>query len=331
MEQIVGHRVRDSEGRRVSIGVSFAGHETFPFRYTWLKKAVDHVASDPEAFGREDAMVTLGVGKNMVQSIRHWSQVCGVIEEDPTVKNNRGRRLRITDLGKRVFNDAGWDPYLEDPATTWLLHWQICTATSRATTWYWVFSHLPQLEFSKPELERYLMDYARDQGNERVTEASLARDIDCFLRTYVSSRASRTVPLEDTLDCPLVELGLISENRASVGYVLNRGDHPELPDEIFACALLQYTARHQNAAKTVALDKIAFTPASPGRTFLLTEAAVVERLERVGRLTNNAVTYDETAGVRQLLVRGPIDGMPLLSAYYKRTQMVRRAALGGLK
>ena len=61
---------------------SFAGHETFPFRYTWLRKAIDLVTADPEAFGREDAMVHLGVGKNMVRSMRHWAMAAGVIEED---------------------------------------------------------------------------------------------------------------------------------------------------------------------------------------------------------------------------------------------------------
>src|SRR5437016_4741230 len=107
---------------------SFSGHETFPFRFTWLRKAVEAVdgeTGDKQIFGREHAMVELGVGKNMVGSIRHWGTVCGLIEEDPTEANNRGRFLRPTTLGRRLFSDDGWDPYLEDPGTLWLLQWQI--------------------------------------------------------------------------------------------------------------------------------------------------------------------------------------------------------------
>ena len=39
---------------------SFSGHETFVFRYTWLKKAVDAVKRDPRVFGQNSAIVTLG-------------------------------------------------------------------------------------------------------------------------------------------------------------------------------------------------------------------------------------------------------------------------------
>ena len=60
---------------------SFSGHETFPFRYPWLKKGVDAVSDDPEVFLREDAIVTLGVGKNMVRSIRHWCLATGLIDQ----------------------------------------------------------------------------------------------------------------------------------------------------------------------------------------------------------------------------------------------------------
>ena len=64
---------------------SFAGHQTFAVRSGWLKKGLDGL-SDPTAggatlFTRDDALVTLGVGKNMVQSIRHWLLVTRMAEE----------------------------------------------------------------------------------------------------------------------------------------------------------------------------------------------------------------------------------------------------------
>jgi Protein of unknown function (DUF4007) len=52
---------------------SFSGHETFAFRYGWLTKAVNAASCDPAAFGSPDAVVALGVGKNMVRSMRHWA------------------------------------------------------------------------------------------------------------------------------------------------------------------------------------------------------------------------------------------------------------------
>ena len=100
--------------------VSFSGHETFPFRYTWLKKAVDAVGGDEYAFHADDAMVKFGVGKNMVSSMRHWGLATGMLEEGAARRGSRVKPFRATELGALLFRDEGWDPYLEDPGTLWL-------------------------------------------------------------------------------------------------------------------------------------------------------------------------------------------------------------------
>jgi hypothetical protein len=74
---------------------SFSGHETFPFRYAWLKKGVDAVSQDPLVFSDDRAMIKLGVGKNMVRSIRHWCLAARLIEEGPEVPSNHGRYLHL--------------------------------------------------------------------------------------------------------------------------------------------------------------------------------------------------------------------------------------------
>ena len=102
---------------------SFSGHQTFSFRYSWLPKGVLAVKEDPEIFFREDALVKLGVGKNMVDSIRFWCEALGLI----TV-SAKERRADLLPLGERLFGKGkskGWDPYLEDPATLWLLPRQV--------------------------------------------------------------------------------------------------------------------------------------------------------------------------------------------------------------
>jgi len=80
----------------------FSGHQTFVFRYGWLEKGVRGVAQCPTLFSEDDALVRLGVGKNMVDSIRHWCQVTQLVETDSEVKGNTGRHLRLTDIGRRV-------------------------------------------------------------------------------------------------------------------------------------------------------------------------------------------------------------------------------------
>lgn len=293
----------------------FSGHETFTFRYSWLKKGVDAVSEDPDAFNREDALVKLGVGKNMVRSIRHWCLTTGLLTEERT----GGRRtLAVSWLGDYLFGKCGTDPYLEDPATLWLLHWQIATNYRRATTWYWVFSHWHQPEFRKEWLVQRLMEIAEVQGWQRISSSSIARDVDCFVRTYVPARATRTLPLEDTLDCPLVELGLIQELPDRKTYKLIRGDKPSLSDIIFAYAVLDYWQRTSPKATSVSFEDLAHGAGSPGRTFLLDENSLVERLERLDGVTSGRYVYRESAGIKQVLrTEEPLDPACLLRLYYE--------------
>src|SRR5689334_14834769 len=122
-------------------GHVFSGHESFPLRFTWLIKAVRACEREQERdlFSRPDAVVLLGVGKNMVRSIRSWGLSTGMLEPEEAV--GRSTRLRPTALGSMLFGEQGLDPYMEDPGTTWLIHWALAS-TPRMFTWYWAFNEL---------------------------------------------------------------------------------------------------------------------------------------------------------------------------------------------
>jgi len=301
---------------------SFAGHETFPLRYTWLPKAVQHVKKNAEIFNAEDAMVQLGVGKNMVRAIRHWGLATGVLEEVGEGRN-RGRLLRATKLGNALFaTEDGWDPYLEDPATLWLMQYELAGVPDRATTWYLVFNHFAQPEFTKEQLAVWLDKLTAERNWARVSPASLRRDVDVFLRTYVPARASANAPIESTLDCPLTELSLIHELAAKGTYAIERGDPPSLPDPIFAYGLVRFLRQYAPTSKVVPLHSIAFAPCSPGRVFALTEDALMARLERLAVATKGAVMFDDTAGLRQLQIRELPELLDILRPWY----VSRRAA-----
>lgn len=300
------------------INTSFSGHETFPFRYTWLKKgvdAVDIVKGKPTIFTDDSATITLGVGKNMVRSIHHWCQVAQLIELRGVDFNNR-RRFLPTELGGRIFADDGFDPYLEDAATLWLIHWQLATNASRATTWYWAFSIFGQNEFSKDTFIAELINWAERNTRNRISENSIKRDVDCFLRTYVPSRPTKNTIMEDTFDCPLVELALIFNSPDGNTYRFHRGPKPSLPIEIFAAALFEFWAAFSSES-TLTFANIAYLPKSPGRIFQLDEDTLVEYLDRLESLTAGALRYDETAGVKQVYRERQINPMKLLDSYYQ--------------
>ncbi len=297
---------------------SFSGHETFPFRYTWLKKAYDGVLNDPHLFGAEDALVRLGVGKNMVRSIRHWSLTCGTLVEPSEARDRRRGELVPSELGERLLSTNGWDPYLEDPATLWLLHWQVASTPHRSSTWYFVFNELGETHFTRPMLIDRLVHLATQRGWPKVSPASLKRDVDTFVRSYVPS--ARTKAIEDTLDCPLVELQLIREDAEVGTYVLSRGRKPTLPDEIFAFSAAEFLLRSASQQNTVSLEELQYAEGSPGRTFLLDARDVAARCENFEDLTGGAWTFDTTAGLAQVLVHRRIDPLSLLRRHYEPTR-----------
>jgi len=293
------------------ISFSFSGHETFSLRHGWLKKGIDGVSLKSDFLSADDAMIQLGVGRNMVQSIRHWCLATKILQQS----EKRGE-LVPTDLGKSIFSD--FDPYLEDSATLWLLHWHLATNPSYSTTWFWMFNHCTHAEFNKDRIAFEIQSWLEKQGNKKpVSENTLKRDIDCFLRTYIASRQTKTTVSEDSLDCPLTDLRLITELDDGKTYQFNRGSHDSLPDEIFVYTLAEFW-RMKDRPESIALSKMMSEVGSPAPVFKLDENSIVQRLEKIETISGGAFAYDETAGLKQIYRRGDIDLTRLLEKCYRK-------------
>lgn len=296
---------------------SFSGHETFVFRYGWLKKAVDSTAENPRVFSEEDAIVTLGVGKNMVRSIRHWGLSTGVIEEEP---RSRGTLLQPTRFGQFVFGPGGQDQFLEDPNTLWLLHWNILSNPQRCTSWYWAFNAIPSNEFTRDQLIHSIEEEIRRRNSKAMPSGNtLKRDVDVFLRTYIPARSSRGTVAEDSLDCPLVELQLIEEVAGSGVFQIRRGPKTTLSDSVFVYALIDFWDRTAAQQESLAFTEAAYGKGSPGIAFKLDENSLAERLERLEHVTNGDLLYTETAGLKQVYRKRLRHKFEYLEAYYQET------------
>jgi len=258
-------------------------------------------------------MTSLGVGKNMVKSIRHWCETLGLIE-----LLERGQRARPTQLGAALFSHGGWDPYLEDPATLWLLHWLLVSRQDRASTWHLAFTHFNADLFSSKDLIDWLLKVIAQNPNVRATPASLKRDVEVFLRTYTPSHVTKPALLsEDTFDCPLVELGLLRAVEHGL-YQFIRGPKPSLPAVIFVYALMDFWEKTAPRQQALTFEQVLHGHGSPGGAFKLSENALVERLENLPRWTR--LTYSETAGQRQVLrhgTRSAMDRLAVLRRHYE--------------
>jgi len=278
-----------------------AGHQTFAVRTGWLKKGVDALmTTGPEAFSRDDALVMLGVGKNMVQSIRHWLLAMGVAQLE-------GRGLCVTDLGRSLFvGERPWDPYLEDDATLWLLHWQVSRPLSPALSWVWAFHEIAGSGFTKRTLAEAVLTAAQAKLPKAPGAETVARDVDCLLHTYLGPERTEASP--DTLDCPLQMLGLIGlvdrarqDRDREPRYRFQIGPKPTLPPPLFFFALASFWRwRRTTAALTV--QDIAQGAGGPGRAFKLDEDSVLEYLDGLEEASGGGLRFDDAALTRQVVL-----------------------------
>ncbi len=262
----------------------------------WLKKAYDHGNAEgvvpKSTFSDEDAIAAFGVGKNMVASIRHWALACDVLRE----AGPAGYALSPTAI--KIFHDDGLDPYSENPTTAWYAHWWLAGRGNRATTWYWLFNHVTAPTFSREELEAPLAEFAhRLDSNRKLSPLTLSRDIDTCLRSYAPRSAGGSP--EDYAEPMLGELGLIYEEHKGY-FAFRRGPKATLHDGMFAYALLDFWDRTALGQSSLAFEAIAYGEGSPGRVFKLDEDSVAERLFNLADLTRNALSWTDTAGLRQV-------------------------------
>lgn len=292
--------------------VYFSGHETFPLRQMWLKKAFDQVTSDglipKTAFTDDSAIAAFGVGKNMVASIRHWALACGIMTDD-------GDAFRVTDFAMDTLSKDGLDPYAENPSTAWFVHWQLAGKCHRSTTWYWLFNHVTTPAFMRQELEEPLALYARSlDPKHRLSTATISRDLETCLRSYAPRAASGSP--EDFAEPLLGELGLLQEVHKGQ-YAFRRGPKAALHDGIFTYALIDFWDKTAANQSSLAFEAIAYAEGSPGRVFKLDEESIAQRLIALADFTDGKLAWTDSAGLRQVHRKDLTDD--------DRNEMVRRA------
>ncbi len=185
--------------------MKFRAHETFFIRKGWLYKGLKNVKNDPLVFMSKNykPMDALGIGSNMVKSLRYWLQAVGLTKEP-----NSGKRMQsITKLGEIIYK---YDPYIEEVGTLILLHYKLATNYELATSWFFFFNEFNLVEFTSDDFVSQLSAYIR-MNNLEVSERSLNDDFNCIINTYVPRNIlnPEKISPENNIDCPLGELNLI--------------------------------------------------------------------------------------------------------------------------
>ncbi len=206
----------------------FSGHESFHCRHFWLKKGYDFVKQKGN-INDEDSTSKLGVGKNMVASINYWMKAFSIKDEGND----------LTKLGDRLFGSTGFDPFLEDIGTLWLLQYYL-VSTSYASIYFLAFKEFRKKHLSSRFTLRQLeTDIKREllKTNVPFSENTIQTDIRVFIRSYLADTGNKR-DMEDSLSSILIDLNLLSKldgERQDEGgtYRINVTEREEIPTPIF--------------------------------------------------------------------------------------------------
>lgn len=282
------------------IRYTFSGHESFYCKSLWLKKGYDFVKADNN-FNAEDAVVHLGVGKNMVAAIRYWLRAFGLLEEGNT-----------TEIANFLFdNKNGKDPYIEDLGTLWLLHYMLVKIelASIYKLFFIDFHKEKNNEFTREQLQHFLKRKNAETAYANLyNENTVKRDIGVLLQNYVMPKQDR--PNED-FAALLLNLNLIRQSESdNKTLYFNMKGRSELVPEIFLYAIID----DKNSEQIVSFDRLM----DLALIFCLSKTELIDILLLLIEKYPKHLRYTDDGGIKQLFFLKEIDKNEILEKYYTR-------------
>jgi len=268
--------------------MKYGQHETFHLRLNWLRKGINMIQLKPRFFFEKDSAETIGLGKNMVQSLRFWITATGIATE---LKGEDNKSIhQLTELGEIINR---YDPYLDFSDSLSLLHFSLIDKVNineRLFVWYGFFNMFSRASFTKEEVVHELGIWAAREGEE-TSEKSLKRDLDCMLRLYV--RDERVKDPEDVTQSPLGKLRLlsISEESSSI-FIKNHQSYKEIGTTALMYVLLKYG--ELNETDNVSLEEIESKPNLWGKLYHLQRSEIINALEELSEHLNYPIHFQRT-------------------------------------
>lgn len=280
--------------------MKFRAHETFFIRKGWLSKGMKAVENDGEVFisKEKNPMDTLGIGSNMVKSLRYWLQAAGLTSEAAS-----GKRVQtLTEFGKIVFEN---DRYIEETGTLCLLHHNIATRKESATSWYVFFNDFFVNEFTEEDFLNHIQNYIKMHSPEGEKESGTARtlgdDFNCILGTYMKRENSEKENPENNISCPLEELHLVTLLDKKSGIYRKSIPSAKNFNPWIVLAIIQ--AQNKDFREELNLSALLKEPCSLGRTFNLDSITLIEILRSLEKIGEAKII--RTAGLDVLRLSHP--------------------------
>ena len=281
---------------------TFSGHDSFQCRQLWLKKGYDYVL-EGKSFNDEDAVVKLGVGKNMVSSIRFWLKAFNIIDNKDIP----------TEFGKLIFdNETGYDPFLEDEASLWLLHYQL-VQNGISSIYSLIFNEFrkEKLFFNKETFVNYVKRIGESNSDLNFNENTVAKDFIVFANLYKSDSENKDV--EDSFSGILSEIEILKTTGKGKEeqFFVENNERDNLPEAVVLYAILN----NPSYGSSISLNSLEFDINSPGSIFALNRSGLMNKISEIVS-ENEDITFTDHAGIKELQFKNKPNANTILDKYY---------------
>lgn len=282
-----------SENRKYT----FSGHESFPCKLLWLKKGYDFVRLGKD-FNADNAVVDLGVGKNMVSAIRYWMRAFGLSSNKETEW-----------IADYLFDSQnGKDCYLEDLGTLWLLHF-LLVYSEEATLYklFFIDFQKERHQFDRNQISSFVKRKMTEAGKFTLyNENTVKKDVGVLLQNYCLPRKPQSNEDFSTL---LMDLDLLRQKEDGKDYYFNIDGKRQVTPEIFLFALLMTMDEADRSVSYDVLQEL-------GLVFCMTDLEVIDMLKTLAEQYSKSIVYSDVAGIRQLQFVVKMDSKEVLDNYY---------------
>ncbi|WP_226582586.1 DUF4007 family protein [Halobacillus litoralis] len=260
--------------------MGFGQHQSFYLRIYWLRKALQQIKKDNRFFYNKDASELIGLGTNMVNSLKHWVVATGICETDKRNEDNKVVH-KISAFGE-IFDK--YDPYIELNDTASIIHYNLVCKEEPCTTWYWLFNEYDKKSFEKEEALNDLITWINKNYESKNSTNTLERDIECLTKQYVSKNKSEDP--EEVIQSPLALLKLLEEKEGRVFKTSPKYEEVGLIALMYV--LMQY------GQSEISIDEIENNKGLWGRVFNLQRSEIVKAIEELSSVSKYPLDFDRT-------------------------------------
>lgn len=281
----------------MDIKLKLKRHESFSIREGWLAKGIRNVKENSKTFSSAEATDILGIGTNMVKSLKYWmSATCLITEEN--------RESVLSEFGSLIDN---YDPYLEDIFSWWLIHIKMMLNVDDAYIYNLFFNKCGKKSFSKRDIYEQL---SLNLNNEKLeyNENILQDEVNMIIKTYAIDEKIDNP--ENNFISPLSELNLIKKIDRDT-YERNKPEYRNLNYLIIFYLIEQLV----NDKDYISIDELLKIDNSPAKLLNLDKNLINEYLDEMKR--NGLVIINRTAGLNMVYFQKKLSLEDIMKEYFE--------------